>query len=238
MRRHRVSATLGTLLLLTALAAPVAAQAPIKIGEINSFSGIGAPFTGPYRQAVEMAVEEVNAKGGVLGRKLEVVFRDDKGQPAEAQKHAQELVASEKVALISGTFLSNVGLAVSDWAKQNRVLFVAAEPLTEALTWAKGHDHVFRVRPNTYEQGRMLAEKAAKLKYTKWAAIGPNYEYGKRAWETFRDRLKELRPEAKTVGEHWPTLGKIEPSTGFLSVRFVNLATNSLCAGSWRSYQG
>src|SRR2546425_3481670 len=65
MRRHRVSATLGTLLLLTALAAPVAAQAPIKIGEINSFSGIGAPFTGPYRQAVEMAVEEVNAKGGV-----------------------------------------------------------------------------------------------------------------------------------------------------------------------------
>src|SRR5207247_6010078 len=70
MRRHRVSATLGTLLLLTALAAPVAAQAPIKIGEINSFSGIGAPFTGPYRQAVEMAGEEGNARGGVLGRKL------------------------------------------------------------------------------------------------------------------------------------------------------------------------
>src|SRR3989475_3126288 len=210
MRRHRVSATLGTLLLLTALAAPVAAQAPIKIGEINSFSGIGAPFTGPYRQAVEMAVEEVNAKGGVLGRKLEVVFRDDKGHPAEAQKHAQELVASEKVALISGTFLSNVGLAVSDWAKQNRVLFVPAEPLTEAITWAKGHDHVFRVRPNTYEQGRMLAEKAGKLKYVKWATIGPNYEYGKRAWETFRDRLKELKPDVQVVGEHWPTLGKLE----------------------------
>src|SRR3989442_13366023 len=87
MRRDRVSATLGTLLLLTALAAPVAAQAPIKIGEINSFSGIGAPFTGPYRQSVEMAVEEGKAKGGVLGRKLEVVFRDDKGQPAGAPKH-------------------------------------------------------------------------------------------------------------------------------------------------------
>jgi len=196
-----------------ATAAPATAQqAPIRIGEINSFSGIGAPFTGPYRQAVEMAVDEVNAKGGVLGRKIEVIFRDDKGQPAEAQKHAQELVASEKVALISGTFLSNVGLAVSDWAKQNKVLFVAAEPLTEALTWAKGHDYVFRVRPNTYEQGRMLAEKTAKLKPTRWAAIGPNYEYGKRAWETFRDRLKELRPDVQIVGEHWPTLGKIEPS--------------------------
>ena len=188
----------------------VSAQPAIKIGEINSFSGIGAPFTSPYRLAIEMAVEEVNGRGGVLGRKVEVLFRDDKGQPAEAVKHAQELVASEKVSLIAGTFLSNVGLAVSDWAKQNKTLFVAAEPLTEAITWSKGHDHVFRVRPNTYEQGRMLAEKAGKLKYQKWATIGPNYEYGKRAWETFRDRLKELKPDVQIVGEHWPTLGKLE----------------------------
>ena len=74
-----------------------------------------------------MAVEEINARGGVLGRKLEVIFRDDKGQPAEAVKQAQDLVESEKVALIAGTFLSNVGLAVSDWAKQNKVMFVAAD---------------------------------------------------------------------------------------------------------------
>jgi branched-chain amino acid transport system substrate-binding protein len=208
--RRRAFVGVVSIFLTVGLAAVVHAQAPIKIGEINSFSGIGAPFTGPYRQAVELAVEEVNAKGGVLGRKVEVVFRDDKGQPAEAVKHAQELVTGEKVALISGTFLSNVGLAVSDWAKQNKTLFVAAEPLTEALTWSKGHDYVFRVRPNTYEQGRMLADKAAKTKSVKWATIGPNYEYGKRAWETFRDRLKQLRPDVQIVGEHWPTLGKLE----------------------------
>jgi len=210
MRSRRVLAALAALGTLVT-AAPCAAQGTIRVGEINSFSGIGAPFTGPYRQAIEMAVEEVNAKGGVLGRKVEVLFRDDKGQPAEAVKHAQELVASEKVSLIAGTFLSNVGLAVSDWAKQNRTLFVAAEPLTEAITWSKGHDHVFRVRPNTYEQGRMLAEKAGRMKYAKWATIGPNYEYGKRAWETFRDRLRELRPGVEVVGEHWPALGKLEP---------------------------
>jgi len=198
-------------LVLGALVASAHAQAPIRIGDINSFSGIGAPFTGPYKIGVEMAVEEINAKGGINGRKVEVLFRDDKGQPAEAVKHAQELVASEKVALIAGTFLSNVGLAVSDWAKQNKTMFVVAEALTEALTWAKGHDHVVRVRPNTYEQGRMLADKAGRMKYVKWATIGPNYEYGKRAWETFRDRLKELKPDVQIVGEHWPTLGKIEP---------------------------
>jgi branched-chain amino acid transport system substrate-binding protein len=206
-RRLLVLITAGLALSLTA---PAAAQ-PVKLGDINSYSGIGAPFTGPYRAGVEMAIEEINAKGGVLGRKLEVVFRDDKGQPAEAVKHAQELVESEKVALIAGGFLSNVGLAISDWAKQNKTMYVVAESLTEAITWSKGHDHVVRLRPNTYEQGRMLADKAGKMKYVKWATIGPNYEYGKRAWETFRDRMKELKPEMQVVGEHWPTLGKIEP---------------------------
>ena len=87
MRASRLLALSAVLLMLASGAGPVSAQAPIKVGDINTYSGIGAPFTGPYKQAVEMAVEEVNAKGGVLGRKVEVVFRDDKGQPAEAVKH-------------------------------------------------------------------------------------------------------------------------------------------------------
>jgi branched-chain amino acid transport system substrate-binding protein len=202
----------GLILTLTlGLTARLEAQTPIRIGEINSYTGIAAGFTLPYRQAVEMAVDEVNAGGGLLGRRVEVLFRDDKGNPAEAVKHAQELMSSEHVALLAGTFLSNVGLAVSDFAKQHKVLFLAAEPLTEALTWSQGHRYVFRVRPNTYAQGRMLAERAAKLPHKRWAVIGPNYEYGRRAWETFWARLKELKPDVELVGEHWPTLGKIEP---------------------------
>src|SRR5262245_53196837 len=199
--RSRSLLALGVLsaVALAVAAGPAAAQV-IKIGEINTYSGIAAPFTGPYRQGVELALEELNARGGLLGgRKVEIVFRDDKGQPAEAVKHAQELVESEKVALIAGTFLSNVGLAVSDWAKHNKTLFVAAEPLTEAITWSKGHRYVVRVRPNTYEQGRMLAEEAARLPHRKWVTIGPNYEYGKRAWETFWERLRQLKPDAQNA---------------------------------------
>lgn len=203
---------LGLLAVCSVAAPSAAAPQPIRIGEINSYSGIASGFTLPYRQAVEMAVEEVNAAGGLLGRKVEVLFRDDKGNPAEAIKHAQELVAGEKVNLLAGTFLSNVGLAVSDFAKQNKILFVAAEPLTEAITWSQGNRYTFRVRPNTYSQGRALADRAAKLPYKKWATIGPNYEYGRRAWETFWARLKELKPDVQAVAEHWPTLGQIEPS--------------------------
>src|SRR3972149_1211211 len=108
------------------------------------------------------------------------------GPVGYGQPYVGEKGSGDQVNLIAGTFLSNVGLAVSDWAKQNTVLFVASEPLTESLTWSQGHPYVFRVRPNTYEQGRMLAERAGKMKFVRWATIGPNYEYGKRAWETFR----------------------------------------------------
>src|SRR2546426_6932472 len=136
-------------MLTLALAGPAGAEGPIRIGEINSYSGIGAPFTLPYRAAVEMAVDQINAGGGVNGRKLEVLFRDDKGQPAEAIKHAQELVSADGVTLLAGGFLSNVGLAVSDWAKQHKGMYVAAEPLTEALTPSQGHPYVGRGPPHT-----------------------------------------------------------------------------------------
>jgi branched-chain amino acid transport system substrate-binding protein len=183
------------------------AQAPIRIGEINSYSGVGAAFTAPYRAAVEMALEEINGRGGILGRKVEVLFRDDKLRPDEGIKHAQELVFQEKVDFLMGTFSSAVGLAVSDFALKQKKLFLAAEPLTEALTWQKGHRYVFRVRPHTWAQGRILAERAAKLPLVRWSNIGPDYEYGHKAWEGFWNRLKELRPGVAEASSSFPKLG-------------------------------
>ena len=102
------------------------AQTPIRIGEISSYSTIPA-FTVPYRNGWQMAVEEINAAGGLLqGRKIEVISRDDAGKPDDATRHAAELLTSQKVDILTGTFLSNVGLAVSDVALRNKVLFVAA----------------------------------------------------------------------------------------------------------------
>ncbi|GIX47236.1 MAG: twin-arginine translocation pathway signal protein [Candidatus Tectimicrobiota bacterium] len=193
-------------LCLVLLSSAVLAQ-PIRIGEINSYSGVGAAFTKPYRDAVELAQEEINAAGGVLGRPLEILFRDDKLRPDEAVKHAQELVFQQRVHFLMGTFSSAVGLAVSEFARRHRVLFLAAEPLTEALTWQKGHRYVFRVRPNTWVQGRILAERAARLPYTTYAVIGPDYEYGHKAWEGFWQRLQALKPGVRLVSASWPKLG-------------------------------
>jgi branched-chain amino acid transport system substrate-binding protein len=197
-------------LALAALALSAQAEKPILIGEISSYSTVPA-FTLPYRNGWELAVEEVNAAGGLLdGRKLEVISRDDGGKPDNATRHATELLSSQKVDLLAGTFLSNVGLAVSDIALRNRALFVAAEPLTDAMVWEKGNRYTFRLRPSTYMQAAMLVDEAAKLPAKRWATVAPNYEYGQSAVASFKELLKAKRPDVEFVAEQWPALGKLE----------------------------
>lgn len=193
-----------------ALSAPAIARADeIKIGEINSYSGLPA-FTEPYRKGWQLAVEEINAKGGVNGKTLVVISKDDGGKPADAVTAANELVSKDGVVLIAGTFFSNVGLAVSDFAAQKKVLFLAGEPLTDAVTWSKGNRYTFRLRPSNYMQAAMLAEEAAKLPAKRWATIAPNYEYGQSAVAVFKQLLSAKRPDIEWVGEQWPPQGKID----------------------------
>ncbi len=173
--QRRVLLGAARALIFTGLTPSAFAQSgEIKIGEINSYSLLPA-FTEPYRKGWQLAVEEVNAAGGINGKKLVVISKDDGGKPAEAQTAANELVSSENVSMLVGTFLSNIGLAVSDFAKQKKVFFLAAEPLTDAITWSKGNRYTFRLRPSNYMQAAMLVEAAAKLPAKRWATIAPNY---------------------------------------------------------------
>src|SRR3981189_3651177 len=185
------------------------AQSEIKIGEINSYSLLPA-FTDPYRKGWQLAVEEVNAAGGINGKKLVVVSKDDGGKPADAQTAANELVSSENVAMLTGTFLSNIGLAVSDFAKQKKFFSLAAEPLTDAITWAKGNRYTFRLRPSNYMQAAMLVEEAAKLPAKRWGTSRPDYDYGQSAVAVFKKLMSEKRPDIVWVDEQWPPQGKID----------------------------
>ena len=189
--------------------ASVASAQTIKIGEINSYKAFPA-FVEPYKKGWELAADEINAAGGLLGRKVEIVSRDDNGNPGDAVRVAEELVSREKVDLIFGTFLSHIGLAVTDFAKQRKVVFIAAEPLTDQITWQKGNRYTFRLRPSTYMQAAMLVPEAAKLKKKRWAVVYPNYEYGQSAAATFKELLKAAQPDVEFVGEQAPALGKID----------------------------
>ena len=187
----------GLGVVLSGMTTGAMAQDEIKIGEINSYSLLPA-FTELYRKGWQLAVEEVNAAGGVNGKKLVVISKDDAGKPADALTAANELVAKEGVVMLAGTFLSNVGLAISDFAKQKKVFFLAAEPLSDAITWEKGNRYTFCLRPSNYMQAAMLVEEATKLPAKRWATVAPNYEYGLSAVGVFKKLLSAKRPDI-----HW-----------------------------------
>ncbi len=208
LTRNRLLAGVSAIV-AASLALPAAAQDTIKLGEMNSYK-IFAAFLEPYKKGWEMAVEEVNAAGGVLGKKIEIVSRDDNGNPADAVRVAEELLSREKVAFLIGTFPSNVGLAVADFAKQRKTLFIAAEPLTDKIVWDQGNAYTFRLRTSTYMQTAMLIPDAAKLKKKRWAIVYPNYEYGQSATAAFKKLLKEKQPDVEFVAEQAPPLGKID----------------------------
>ncbi len=182
---------------------------PIRLGELNSYKQFPS-FLDPYRKGMELARDEINAAGGVLGRPLEIVSRDDTGAPGDAVRVAEELVSREKVTLLMGTFASNVGLAVADLAKQRKILFIAAEPLTDKIVWDNGNDYTFRLRASTYMQTAMLVPEAAKLGKKRWAIVYPNYEYGQSATTAFKAQMIARAPAGIEFVEQAVPLGKIE----------------------------
>ncbi len=214
---YLLATAVGALSLVATAQTTKTTKPPIKIGEINSYSAI-PQFTQPYKQGWQLAVEEINAAGGLLDRKVEVIARDDAGKPEEALRHAIELTANEHVDVLAGGFFSNIGLALADHAQKNKRVFIASEPLTDALVWEKGNRYTFRLRPSTYMQSAMLVEEAAKLPAKRWATIAPNYEYGQSAVASFKELLKARRPDVEFVGEQWPAQGKLEAGTTLTAV--------------------
>src|ERR1700687_279972 len=188
---------------------PASAQQTVRIGELNSYKAQPA-FLEPYKKGLDLAVEEVNAAGGVLGKKLELVSRDDGGNPGDAVRVAEELVTREGLNALAGTFLSNVGLAVTEFAGKTKVFFLAAEPLTDKIPWQNGNKYTFRLRASTYMQVAMLMPATIAAKKKRWALVYPNFEYGQPAVAAFKDMIKANQPDAEFVPEQATPLGKID----------------------------
>jgi branched-chain amino acid transport system substrate-binding protein len=200
---------LSSLVVVAAVSLPAFAQ-PVRIGELNSYKQFPA-FLEPYRKGMELARDEINAAGGVLGRPLEIVVRDDNGTPGDGVRVAEELLSREQVVMLMGTFASNVGLAVADLARQRRVLFLAAEPLTDKIVWENGNAFTYRLRASTYMQTAMLVPEAAKLGKKRWAIVYPNYEYGQTATATFKQQIAARQGGNVEFVEQATPLGKIDP---------------------------
>lgn len=205
---HKMLSTIAFLGLMSSFV-NAHAQGVIKIGEINSYKAQPA-FLEPYKKGMELAVEEINAGGGINGKKVQLIIRDDNANPGDAVRAAEELVSREKVDVLTGSFLSNIGLALTDFAKQKKFFFLAAEPLTDKIVWQNGNRYTFRLRTSTYMQVAMLVPEAAAMKKKRWAVVYPNYEYGQSAAATFKTLLKAVQPDVEFVAEQAPPLGKVD----------------------------
>ena len=204
------TATRAVLIAAALCAAPAAqSQGVVRIGEINSYKAQPA-FLEPYKKGMELAVEQINAAGGLNGKKVELITRDDNANPGDAVRVAEELVSRDHVDVLTGSFLSHIGLALTDFAGQKKVFFLASEPLTDKIVWQNGNRYTYRLRTSTYMQVAMLVPQAAAMKKKRWAVVYPNYEYGQSAVATFKTLLKAAQPDVEFVAEQAPPLGKLD----------------------------
>ncbi len=207
---YRKLGLLAALSLTIGVVSASAQQPPVRVGEISPYSALPQGTEG-YKRGWQLAIEQINAAGGVMGgRKIEFLSRDDGGKPDDATRAAQELLTNEKVDLLAGSLLSHIGVALADFAGRNKIFFLAAQPLTDAIIWEKGNRYTFRLRTSTYTLAQIVVDQAAKLPAKRWATIAPNYEYGQSAVASFKAALKAKRPDVEFVSEQWPALGKLE----------------------------
>lgn len=229
---RRLAVVVAALVLCTTTTTRAADKPPLKIGLLYSLSGMAAVVTEGTVYAHEIAAEEINAKGGLLGgRKIEYVTRDDKLKPGEAVKEFRRMVTRDKVDFVMGVISSGVALAVSEVAKEMKVLFVDSIAQTAALTEEQGHQYVVRTNTNSTVIGRTAALAAAKEPWKTYYFIGPDYEWGHRVNADFWEFLQKKKEGVQKAGELWPKLGERDFSSHITAI--LNAKPDAVFSSLW-----
>jgi branched-chain amino acid transport system substrate-binding protein len=198
-------------LLLVAMVAPAAAQAPIKIGVVGGLSGAAASIGQAWADAIKLGADEINVGGGILGRKVSLAIRDTEFKVDVGVREAKDLVLREKVDFLLGAISSGVSLAIStSVSKEYKVIQITAVGNTHRQTVEYFQRYFFQVVPNTFMEGRAAATVAAKQPWKNYYTIGYDYEFGRMQAGAFVETLKKLRPDVKIVGQHWPPVGETD----------------------------
>jgi branched-chain amino acid transport system substrate-binding protein len=186
------------------------AQDTIKIGVIYDFAGGCHMYSEAGVKGIKIALEEINAKGGILGKKVEAIIRDTEAKTDVAVREVKDLILREKVNFIIGPCSSGTGLAMQVVHSEYKVLRISAIANTEAQTVDKFSPYFVQVVPNTYMEAvaatRYFQKKVPKAK--KFATIGPDYDFGRREEMAFTEEIKKLVPDSEIVYEAWPKLGE------------------------------
>jgi branched-chain amino acid transport system substrate-binding protein len=191
-------------------AAPAATKEPIKLGVIYDFVGGCHMYSETGVKGIKIALDEINAKGGILGRRLDFIVRDTEGKADVAVRETKDLILREKVNFLVGPCSSGMGLAMQVIHSEYKVLRISAIANTEAMTVDKFSPYFVQVVPNTYMEAiaatRYLNKKVPNAK--KFCTIAPDYEFGRREETAFEEEIKRLVPGVEILYQAWPKLGE------------------------------
>ena len=198
---------LCVLALVLVFAVTAVAEDTIKLGGMYPLSGRAADLGITCKQGAELAVKEINDKGGVLGKKLELLSADSKANVQEAVALSNRYIQKDNVNFLFGEVSSAAVLAIGEVANQEKVIFMATVGSTDSLTKEKWNRYTFRSGTCNSQEANSLALYASKDKnLLKYYNIGPDYEYGRTMWEIFKAKISEQNPKAEYIGEQWPKL--------------------------------
>ena len=183
-----------------------AENSPIKLGVVFIMSGPMGGYGKHGTQAIQLAMDEINGQGGILGRRIEAIFQDDELKVDKGVQITKKFITEDKVDFIIGPTSSGVALAMADIVEKEKKILVLTQSATNSLTDAKFNRYMFSTLSNAMMHSRAGAYLMASKPYKRWMCIGPGYSYGYESWNSFRDKLKELRPDIEVVGELWPKL--------------------------------
>ena len=182
----------------------------IKVGIVDTYTGPATTYTQDVLDGFKLAINEFNAKGGVLGRKIEFVIRDDKFKPDIALNMAKELVMREKVDVLMGSTNSGGALAMSDFARKEKIPFIVTDAKSDKIVGEKGHRYVFNANENTAMIGRATALMLSKKPYVKYWIAGEDYEFGHALADALWNQLKLLKPNVQLLGQSWRKVGETD----------------------------
>lgn len=174
---------------------------PIKLGGLYILSGSAASYGEFASQGMQMAIDEINGKGGVLDRELTLLMEDDQGRAATGIQAARKLVYQENVSALIGLDSSGVALGLVPVMPELETPLIITHAATPDATGKLCNEYTFRISVNELQNMRAAAEIASKLDAKRWTTIGPDYAFGHESWEIFSENMKELAPDVELMTE-------------------------------------
>jgi len=184
---------------LSALPGRALAQgAPIKIGTLTPLTGAGGPYGPVMVKAVKAVVDEVNAAGGVLGRKIELISEDDQTSPEAGVRAARKLIDVDKVSAILGTWASSVTTAVAPLCWESKT-FLATVSGADSITQLPHQGYLIRTQPNTTLQGRKFGEFCVAEKAKRVFFLSPQTPFAKSQFDNITEAVKKAGGETGSL---------------------------------------